>query len=204
MLYGLQCSPCHWYDKINAILQSIGLMPLLDDPPCLYTGFIWDPSDPLLSLTTAPLSFGLYIADFVYFYEDLAVKALFYYLFAECCKVDFLGIVDFSASFFCGASPLPQWRSISTNMALPPIWLKFFQDMPVTRPLRQRHIAWEHPSIQSLPLSMPMTPPHSFVLTRHIRASLAASVGCHLLLTPISSRLTPSSPPTLISRHQDT
>jgi hypothetical protein len=35
-LYELWRSPRHWYDKINAILQSIGLTPLLEDP-CLYT-----------------------------------------------------------------------------------------------------------------------------------------------------------------------
>jgi hypothetical protein len=28
-LYSLWCSPCHWYDNINAILQSIGLTPSL-------------------------------------------------------------------------------------------------------------------------------------------------------------------------------
>ena len=44
-LYGLRRSPCHWYDKINAILISIGLTPSLEDP-CLYSGFIQDPSDP--------------------------------------------------------------------------------------------------------------------------------------------------------------
>jgi hypothetical protein len=36
-LYGLRCSPWHWYDKTNAILQSIGLTPSLEDP-CLYSG----------------------------------------------------------------------------------------------------------------------------------------------------------------------
>ena len=34
MLYGLRRSPRHWYDKINAILISIGLKPSLEDP-CL-------------------------------------------------------------------------------------------------------------------------------------------------------------------------
>ncbi len=37
-LYGLCCSPRHWYDKINRILKSIGLRPSLEDP-CLFTGF---------------------------------------------------------------------------------------------------------------------------------------------------------------------
>ena len=37
-LYGLRQSPHHWYNKINAILISIGLTPSLEDP-CLYSGF---------------------------------------------------------------------------------------------------------------------------------------------------------------------
>jgi hypothetical protein len=44
-LYVLRQSPCHWYDKINAILISIGLTPSLKDP-CLYSGLIQNPSDP--------------------------------------------------------------------------------------------------------------------------------------------------------------
>ena len=35
-LYGLRRSPRHWYDKINAILLSMGLTPSLEDP-CLFT-----------------------------------------------------------------------------------------------------------------------------------------------------------------------
>ncbi len=75
-LYGLWRSMQHWYDKINAILRSIGLTPLLKDP-CLYTEFVRDPSDPSSDITSAPLSLGLYIADFVYFSKDPAVETLF-------------------------------------------------------------------------------------------------------------------------------
>jgi hypothetical protein len=34
-LYGLCCSPRHWYHKIYAVLHSFGLRPSLKDP-CLY------------------------------------------------------------------------------------------------------------------------------------------------------------------------
>jgi hypothetical protein len=44
-LYGLRRSPRHWYDNFSAILCLIGLTPLLEDP-CLYTGFVWDQSNP--------------------------------------------------------------------------------------------------------------------------------------------------------------
>jgi hypothetical protein len=92
-LYGLRCSPQHWYDKINAILTSIGLTPSLKDP-CLYTGFIRNPKDPTAAIATSPLSLGLYVDNFVYFLPDPAVERLFCCLLAERCKVDFMGIVE--------------------------------------------------------------------------------------------------------------
>ena len=92
-LYGLRRSPRHWYDKINAILISIGLTPSLEDP-CLYSGFIRDPSDPTSEKSTSPLTLGLYVDDFVYFSEDPSVEALFCRLLAERCKVDFMGVVE--------------------------------------------------------------------------------------------------------------
>ncbi len=92
-LYGLCCSPCHWYDKINAILRSFGLQPSLEDP-CLYSGFIRDPSNPSSIPSTTPLTLGLYINDVVYFSKDPAVKAHFCRLLAERSKVDFMGVVE--------------------------------------------------------------------------------------------------------------
>jgi hypothetical protein len=80
--YSLRRSPRHWYDKINAILISIGLKPSLEDP-CLYSGFIQDPSDPSLAKSISPLTLGLYVDDFLYFSEDPSVKALFCPLLAE-------------------------------------------------------------------------------------------------------------------------
>jgi hypothetical protein len=93
MLYGLWRSQPHWYDKINAILRSIGLTPLLKDL-CLYTGFVRDPLDLLSVITTVPLSLGVYVDDFVYFSKDPAVETLFCCLLSKGCKVDFMGIVE--------------------------------------------------------------------------------------------------------------
>jgi hypothetical protein len=42
----------------------------------------------------APLSLGLYVDNFVYFSKDPAVETLFCCLLAKCCKVDFMGIVE--------------------------------------------------------------------------------------------------------------
>jgi hypothetical protein len=44
-LYGLCRSPWHWYEKINSILRSIGLIPNAHGP-CFYTGFVCDPHNP--------------------------------------------------------------------------------------------------------------------------------------------------------------
>ncbi len=93
MLYGLQRSSCHHYDEINAILISIGLTLSLKDP-CLYSGFIQDPSDPSGNKSEHPLSLGLYVDDFIYFSEDRAVKSLFFCLPAERCKMDFMEIIE--------------------------------------------------------------------------------------------------------------
>jgi hypothetical protein len=81
-LYGLQWSPRHWYDKINAIFQSIGLSPSLEDP-CLYSGLFQDPLDPSSTKSECPLSLGLYVNDFVYISKDPMFKALFCRLLAE-------------------------------------------------------------------------------------------------------------------------
>jgi hypothetical protein len=48
----------------------------------------------LANISSAPLSLGLYINNFVYFLEDPAVEALFCCLLAKHCKVDFIGIVE--------------------------------------------------------------------------------------------------------------
>ena len=91
MFYGLCCSPCHWYDKINKSLKSISLCPSLEDP-CLYMGCIVDPYDPTVTPSSIPLSHRLYVYNFVYFSEDPTVEAFFCHLLGECCKVDFMGI----------------------------------------------------------------------------------------------------------------
>jgi hypothetical protein len=93
MLYGLCCSPRHWYDKINKILKSISPYPSLEDP-CIYTGCIIDPEDPPATPSSVPLSLGLYVDNFIYFSEDTNIEALSCCLLSERCKVDFTGIVE--------------------------------------------------------------------------------------------------------------
>ena len=110
-LYGLRQSPHHLYDNINAILISIGLKPSLEDP-CLYSGFIQDPSDPSAAKSTSPLTLGLYVDDFLYFSEDPSVEALCCHLLAERCKVDVMGVVE----WFLGIHF--EWRITSTSVSV--------------------------------------------------------------------------------------
>jgi hypothetical protein len=73
MLYGLRRSPHHWYNKITAVLRSIGLKPNASDP-CLFTGSICDPNNPAKDIPAAPLTIGFYVNVLVYFSEDPEVE----------------------------------------------------------------------------------------------------------------------------------
>ena len=115
-LYGLRRSPRHWYDKINAILRSIGLTPSLEDP-CLYSGYIIDPSDPSATRSDSPLSLGIYVDDFVYFSEDPQVEALFCRLLSQRCKVDFMGIVNWFLGIHFSWRISPSSLTVHLNQA---------------------------------------------------------------------------------------
>ena len=54
----------------------------------------------------------MYVDDFVYFLEDPSVEALFCWHLAECCKVDFMGIVE----WFIGVHFL--WRIAPSLVAV--------------------------------------------------------------------------------------
>lgn len=71
--------------------------------PCLLSGQVIDPSDPLGSPLSSPLTLGLYADNFVYFSEDPAVEAKFERLLQAEAKVDFMGPVEwFLAHMFSG------------------------------------------------------------------------------------------------------
>ena len=92
-LYGLRRSPRHWYNKITAVLNSIGLKPNASDP-CMFTGSLRNPDDPADDIPSSPLTLGLYVDDFVYFSEDPEVESRFEQLLARLVTVDFMGTVD--------------------------------------------------------------------------------------------------------------
>jgi len=119
-LYGLRRSPRHWYDKIRTILLRLGLKQNTYDP-CLFTGHLIDPdeqpdcTDPdrpsdyphanSVTPSSAPITLGLYVDDFVYFSADDAVEKKFERLLAKSLAVEFMGPVE----WFLGIHF--QWKS---------------------------------------------------------------------------------------------
>jgi hypothetical protein len=89
-IYGLCRSPCHWYTKIKSILKSIGLCENASDP-CLFTGHVFDPSNPKDSPSLSALILSLYVDDFVYFPEDAAIERKFEALLSPLVSVEFIG-----------------------------------------------------------------------------------------------------------------
>jgi hypothetical protein len=75
-LYGLRCSPRHWYMKIKSVLNRLGLYQNAYDP-CLFTSFVVDLTNPADSPSSVPLTLGLYVDNFIYFLEDPVVKEKF-------------------------------------------------------------------------------------------------------------------------------
>jgi hypothetical protein len=93
-LYGLQCSPKHWYDKICKIFHKIGLHQSAYNP-CLFSGNIINLLGPLdFPSSSSPLTLGIYVDDFVYFSADPAVEAKFERFLKEQATVDFMGTVE--------------------------------------------------------------------------------------------------------------
>ena len=113
-LYGLWCSPCHLYEKIDSILHSNGLVPNIHKP-CFYTGCMWDPLHMSASHASIPLSIGLYVDDFVYFSEDPAVETLFKLHLQERVKVNFIGLVEWFLGIDFSWCITPLWDDVHLN-----------------------------------------------------------------------------------------
>jgi hypothetical protein len=111
MLCGLRQSPRHWYANIKTIFVSLGLRDNALDP-YLFTGTIVNPSNPAVPPSTAPLTFGLYADNSIYFSEDLEVKRLFKQLLAELVTVEFMGTLD----WFLGTHF--QWLSSNNKVSV--------------------------------------------------------------------------------------
>jgi hypothetical protein len=110
-LYGLRRSPRHWFNKISAILNSMGLKSNASDP-CMFTGSIVNPSNPSADIPTTKLTLGIYVNDFVYFSEDPEVERHFQRILSNYVTVDFMGTAD----WFLGTHF--QWSISSDKVAV--------------------------------------------------------------------------------------
>ena len=86
-IYGLCCSPSHWFDNTTNLLHQVGLEPCLNTL-CIFLGQILP--------NKAPLYLGLYFDGKFYFSSDPSVEQAFKQKFGDLTQVDFLGTVNFS------------------------------------------------------------------------------------------------------------
>lgn len=83
-LYGLKCSPHHWFQKATTILKQCNLHPTPHNP-CLFTG---KPDGKNV------MYLGLYINDFVYFSSNPTTEKAFEDQLSKIIKVDLMGQVS--------------------------------------------------------------------------------------------------------------
>ncbi len=62
--------------------------------PCIYSGYIHDPSDPSVTPTKFPITLGLYVDDFVDFSMEDDVESKLHSILSKLIPVDFMGIVE--------------------------------------------------------------------------------------------------------------
>ena len=110
-LYGLRRSPKHWYDKLAGLFRAMGLRPNLYDP-CVFSGFLIDPSNPQLPPSPVPITVGCYVDDIVYFSTSDAVEKQFEQLLSDKVPVDFMGTVE----WFCGTHF--NWKVSDTEVSV--------------------------------------------------------------------------------------
>ncbi len=101
-LYGLSCSPRHWFESFTSVLKDLGLR-ACEHEPCLYTG---TPIDGQL-----PVYVRFYVDDFVYFSESDQVERKLEEGIQKALKVEFMGEV----SWFLGCRY--KWERINGELS---------------------------------------------------------------------------------------
>jgi hypothetical protein len=79
--------------RSSPFLNKIGLHENASDP-CLFTGSIHNPSNSVDSQLSSPLTLGLYVNDFIYFYEDTEIEQKIKTLLLLLVTVKFRGTVE--------------------------------------------------------------------------------------------------------------
>ena len=91
ILYGLRCSPRHWYTLFTNVLKSMNLTPSHHDP-CLLSGII-NKTDPMS--TREEIFVGAYVDDFVFYSKDPTKEEKFKTALQDNLKVDVMGNTDY-------------------------------------------------------------------------------------------------------------
>jgi hypothetical protein len=148
-----------------------------------------------------PLSLGIYVDDFVYFSADPAAEDLFCRLLAECCNVDFMGIVEWFLGIHFSWRITPSSVVVHMNQSgfatnLVESFFRQSRDVtPTATPYRSGV------PIDSIAPSLdPNNSPAQLVGKRPIKVWSVASVGCHVVRGSISLRFIPSFLPTQTNR----
>jgi hypothetical protein len=94
----------------------MGLRPNPSDP-CLFTGYIIDPTNPSVPPSTAPLTLGLYFDDFVYFSPVDSVETKYQEILSNLIAVDFMGIVEWFLGTHFSWSITPSIVKVHMNQA---------------------------------------------------------------------------------------
>ena len=84
-LYGLSCSPKHWYDTFSGHLRNMGFESMPQDP-CVFKATPF-PNEP-------PILLGMYVDDFVYYSKSDKVEQWFERTLGSKLTVDFMGAVS--------------------------------------------------------------------------------------------------------------
>ena len=94
----------------------MGLNPNLYNP-CLYSGFIQDPSNKSDMPSHLPIIVGLYVNDFVFFSEDSAVESKFLRIISSLIPAVFIGTVGWFLGVHFTWDKLDNPLSVHLNQA---------------------------------------------------------------------------------------
>jgi hypothetical protein len=113
-LYGLRCSPRHWFVKIDKILKSMGLQ---SNPynTCVYSGYAHNPGDPSDIDYAVPITMGLYVDDFIYFSISNKVDEKFQHILSRLINVYFTGTVKWFLGMYFSWHQTPEETAMYMN-----------------------------------------------------------------------------------------
>ena len=172
-LYGLCCSPGHWYDKINTILLSMGLVPNSHDP-CLYSGFIVDPTNKSDNPTNLPRSLLAFTWMILSIFPKATLLRRNLNLFYPNSSMLISWVTSNGSWEFisCGASPRPPYLFTLIKLHLQLILLNVLTSKTPISLLPSLHINLVFQLMLSTTALQMFIPLHKYVVRRPIKVLL--------------------------------